>query len=975
MLSALQAAILSLQKAGHSETAVYQAFGNELRNLGLHGAVSVLNEARTHFVVQSLVMPERFNKYLWAVEKVFGQSVGYTYPSETAVIDRRVVETGEGVFLPDNRTKLEQVFPKANFLNRQVLRGFSGIPGIVVPISLVGQTSGVLYVAGPQLTPEDVPAATAFAHQISVALQDAHLFAALQQSENQYRRLFEMANEAIFVVDVATLRILFVNPKTVGLTGFSETELLTKTINELMPLATTQAVFDFVQSMAEQQSVVADATLNCADGQSLLVQVSATSFQLNGRLFLHGIVRDITEKRRSELLQTAVYQIATLANSDISLDDLYRSIHEVVSQFLDARNFYIALYDAGEDQLMLPYFVDERDTYDGRPYRAGRGLTEYVIHTGQPHLLTYQAHTELIRQQIVDEVGPRAQIWLGAPLKTRDETFGAIVVQNYEDGTVYTEREKQFLVFASGQIAAAIQRKRAELKLTLLAAELEQQVHMMDVVLSTTPDLFMIHDLDGRIRYASPSMVEILNRPLADIVGKTLTELDTPDLVVHQFDRTFREAQQAGQTTSGEIQVQIDEELRYFEFHLYPVRDPDGRVTTIVSTARDYTVRKRTEDALHYTQKMESLGVMAGGIAHDFNNLLVALMGQTSLALSKTQPDDPAYRHIEKAMRAAERAADLTQQLLAYSGRGQFAFQPLQLNTIISENQHLLDVVIPRNVMLEASLHENLPLIDADPGQIQQVVMNLILNAAEALEDQTGIIRLTTDVHTMTAAELASWQATKQSLKTGSYVSLTVSDNGCGMSEETLSRIFDPFFTTKFTGRGLGLAAVLGIMRSHKGGLRVTSQANEGTVFELLFPVSATVSVSAAEAAQNQAKVTAVILVIDDEAPVREAIQDILGVENIEVLVAANGRAGIELYRQHAATIDLIILDWFMPGMNGAETLRALKDINPRLRVLISSGYSETDTVSQFVHDETIGFLQKPYTLQRLIDEITRCLV
>jgi len=972
MMLALKAAITSLQKAVHSETAVYEAFGTQLRQLGLHGAISVLNDDRTHFVVQALVIPERLNKALWATEKVLGiQGVGYTYPCETAVIDQQVVDTGEALFLPDNSEKLQQVFPRAGWLRRQALRGFTGIPGAVIPLTVVGETTGVLYVAGQHLEPADLVPLASFAGQISNALQDAHLFQALRQTEDQYRRLFETANDAIFVVDVATLHVVSVNPKTLLLTGYSEAALLAMTIDELIPPATGPSVVSFAR-LVEQQSIVTDSLLVRADGQTLTVQVLATAFQLNGRTLLHGFVRDITEKKRSESLQTAVYQISTLANSDISLDDLYCSIHEIVNQFLDARNFYIALYDAEDDMLTLPYFVDEQDTYDGRAYRAGRGLTEYVIHTGQPHLISHQAHEELIRQKVVSEIGPRAEIWLGAPLTTQGETFGAMVVQNYTDGTVYAEQEKQFLVFVSGQIAAAIKRKQAELRLKTLAAELERQVYMMDVVLSTTPDYFWILDLDGRIRYASPAVLAAFHTSPEEMVGKTWAELDVPEAVIAQFYEDLADAVQIDEAVGNEVQVQLGQTAHYFEYFLYPVHDLNGRTTAIVATARDYTDRKRTEDAMHHTQKMESLGIMAGGVAHDFNNLLVAIMGQTSLALTKMHASDPAYRHIEKAVRATERAADLTQQLLAYSGRGQFAFQPLQLDTIIRENQHLLEVVIPHTVLLEASLANDLPLIEADPGQIQQVVMNLILNAAEALDGQIGTITLKTGVCVLTAVDAMAWQRTKYPLKPGKYVSLTVQDTGCGMSEETLDRIFDPFFTTKFTGRGLGLAAVLGIMRAHKGGLRVTSQLGQGTTFELLFPVGKEPPPAPAAEGLRPKLPTAVILVIDDEAPVREAVKDILDMENMQVLSAVDGRSGIKLYQQYADTIDLVILDWFMPGMNGAETLHTLQQINPLVRVLISSGYSESAALDQLTASETVSYLQKPYSLDRLLAQVLK---
>ncbi|MBK8987054.1 MAG: PAS domain S-box protein [Chloroflexi bacterium] len=872
----------------------------------------------------------------------------------------------------NNSQKLEQVFPDTGFVRRQAIRGFANLPAIVAPITLVGENTGVLYMADALMRPEDVPIIAAFANQISLALQEAHLFQALRHTEDQYRRLFETANDAILVVDAASLHIFSANPKATMMTGYSEAALLGMTIDTLIPPANAPSVLAFAAATQEQKTIVAESTLVRANGQTLLVQVSATSFELNGRLLLHGFIKDITEQKRSEALQTAVYQIATITNSDISLEALYASIHRVVGQFLDARNFYIALYDESADLLMLPYFVDERDTYDGRPYKAGRGLTESVIHSGQPLLIDEEGHRQLIQQNRVDEVGPMAKIWLGAPLTTKAETFGAIVVQNYQDRHAYAEPEKQFLAYVSGQIGTAIASKRAELALKQLAAELEKQVHMMDVVLSTTPDFFMIYEIDGRIRYASPGALAGMGLSTAEVVGKDWSQLPLPNVPVAQFIADFQEVIGSGSPLHSETSVQIDGQTHYYEYDLYPVRDPNNVVTAVVSTSRDFTERKQAEEALHHTQKIESLGIMAGGVAHDFNNLLVAIMGQTSLALNKMQPADPAYRHIEKAVNAAEKAADLTQQLLAYSGKGQFTFQPLRLDTIIRENQHLLEVIIPHNVRLEAALSDDLPLIEADPGQIQQVVMNLILNAAEAMEGRPGVIHLRAAAQTIRQEDTGYWQQTKQQLKPGDYVLLQISDNGCGMSPETLDRIFDPFFTTKFTGRGLGLAAVLGIMRGHKGGLCVTSQPEQGTTFDLLFPVAQVSAAAAPDGSLTQLAATAVILVIDDDASVREAIHDILDMQAIHVLLADNGRAGIQLYQQHAHAIDLVMLDWFMPDMNGAETLQILQQINPHVRVLMSSGYSESETIEQLKNPGAVGFLQKPYTLPQLLKEINR---
>ncbi|MBP7592662.1 MAG: PAS domain S-box protein [Chloroflexi bacterium] len=976
MLRALNTAVAALQTAAHSETAVYDIFGAQLKNLDLQGSINMLNEDQTQFVVQALVMPDGLIRALKSFEKGLGiKGVGYTYARKTAVIDEQVIRDGKAIYIPDNTEKLKQVFPNLSFLVRQAFRVFSGMPAILAPITRVGEARGVLYLAGSQLKAEDVPAIAAFANQISLALQDAHLFEAVRRTEDQYRRLFETANDAILVVDVESLRVLSTNPRMAFMSGYTEAALLSMTIDNLIPLAHPSEIGDFVEETRRQKSVTTHSHLRREDGHLLDVQLTATVFEMNGRTLLHGFIRDITEQKRGESLQTAVYQIATIANSDISLEDLYQSIHRVVGQFLDARNFYIALYDEPENILSLPYFVDERDTYNGRPYPAGRGMTESVIRSGQPCLIDEEGQRRLIQQNVIDEVGPLAKIWLGAPLKTKAETIGAIVVQNYHDRTAYSEQEEQFLVFVSGQIAAAITSKRAELKLKQLAAQLEDQVQMMDVILSTTPDFFLIHDVDGRIRYASPAVIQQLDLSATEILGKTWSEVKSSDNLLHEFNANIHEAGRSGQPASGEIVIQSNGGKRYFEYSLYPVCDRDGRITSIVLTSRDITDRKRAEELLHHTQKMESLGVLAGGVAHDFNNLLVAIMGQTSLALSQLSAEAPAYRHVEKAVKAAEKASELTQQLLAFSGRRQFSFQPLQLTTIIRENQHLLDVVIPHNVRLETYLTNDLPLIEADPGQIQQVVMNLILNAAEAMEGNRGTIHITTGIQTISEADTDYWQRTKQQLKPGNYVFLTVNDDGCGMSEETMSRIFDPFFTTKFTGRGLGLAAALGIMRGHKGALRVTSEVGLGTTFDLLFPITGLPPAALPDIPQKKAATTAVILVIDDEEPVREAIKDILEMENIGALVASDGRSGLELYQQYQDVIDLVIVDWFMPNMNGSETLQALQQINPDVRVLMSSGYSEAETNNRLNGRATVGFLQKPYTLNRLVDEITRHLL
>jgi PAS domain S-box-containing protein len=399
----------------------------------------------------------------------------------------------------------------------------------------------------------------------------------------------------------------------------------------------------------------------------------------------------------------------------------------------------------------------------------------------------------------------------------------------------------------------------------------------------------------------------------------------------------------------------------------------DGRLARIV-LANDVTEHRRAEEALRRAQKIESLGVLAGGIAHDFNNLLVAMLGQTSLALGQLPAGSPARQPIEKAVSAARRAADLTRQLLAYSGRGQFERRSLQLNHLIQENLHLFEVAVPKNVLLRSELTEPLPVIMGDAGQLQQVVMNLIINAAEAMGERPGQVMVRTRPYRLMPDKAALWQLDAANLVSSTYVLLEVEDNGCGMSQETLSKIFDPFFSTKFTGRGLGLAAVLGIVRGHEGGLRVESVLNVGTTFELIFPSEevTTLETPTPELVQEAAMLHHLILVIDDEEPVRDAVTDILDLEGLSVLAASDGQAGIELYRDRQADIDLIMLDLSMPGLSGEEAFRGLRQINPQVRILLSSGYSHDEVISRFAGQHDVAFIQKPYDASQLITEVKR---
>jgi len=385
--------------------------------------------------------------------------------------------------------------------------------------------------------------------------------------------------------------------------------------------------------------------------------------------------------------------------------------------------------------------------------------------------------------------------------------------------------------------------------------------------------------------------------------------------------------------------------------------------------------RLELERRLLHAQKLESLGVLAGGIAHDFNNLLQAMLGNLELALPALLPGSEAREAVEQAAVAARRASDLTRQLLAYSGKGRFVVRSLDLSAMVRENAHLVRAGVPHTCAIELRLAEGLPAVEADIGQAQQVVMNLITNAADAIGPRPGTITVTT------ARREGGPGALEGSLiagvePAGAYVAVEVADTGCGMEPATVERMFDPFFSTKGVGRGLGMSALLGIVRGHGGAITVDSAPGRGTTVRVLFPVQrarASPPVSATEAAAAVVPAGArpepapgTVLVVDDEDLVRRACMAMVRSLKLPVLAAAGGLEAVEILRAHRGDIRFAVVDLSMPGMDGLATLHALLAVDPTLRVILSSGFDEQALLGRGGASRVAAFLQKPYSLSGL---------
>ena len=384
--------------------------------------------------------------------------------------------------------------------------------------------------------------------------------------------------------------------------------------------------------------------------------------------------------------------------------------------------------------------------------------------------------------------------------------------------------------------------------------------------------------------------------------------------------------------------------------------------------------RRYLEAQLEHVQKLESLGVMAGGIAHDFNNLLTPILGHIGLALSDLPPDSPTVARLERTREAGRRLSELTRQLMAYSGSVALDPQPLDVTQLVGEMTDLLKLSVSKKATLRFDLDEGLPAVEGDSSQITQVAMNLVTNASEALGQESGTIGVRTGLVRVERSDPA-WAYVHEGLPEGPYVCFEVSDSGCGMDAATRRQIFDPFFTTKFTGRGLGLAVVIGIVRGHRGAIRIESEPGRGSTFQILFPCTdrAAEPVVPKRIPDERWHRTGTVLVVDDEPDVLELTEEMLRRTGFAVLGAQEGREGVEIFRKHAREIEVVLLDLTMPGISGEEVLREIHRIQPDLPFVLMSGYSEEFAVSRF-EGRIACFLHKPFTQEQLADALRAAL-
>ncbi len=504
-----------------------------------------------------------------------------------------------------------------------------------------------------------------------------------------------------------------------------------------------------------------------------------------------------------------------------------------------------------------------------------------------------------------------------------------------------------------------------------VAAERENSLLRAAIEQSTEPT--MVLDADGVVLFANPASAQLHGIEKGHLKGAQIAELRggrRGDSLYSEIHSTILR----GEAWCGEVLLKKNKKKPLVARRISPVFDNNGDTRWQIVVDRDISEERRRQEKMAHVQRLESLGVLAGGIAHDFNNLLGIIMGNVSLARSTITSGDPIADSLKNIEETSHRAANLCNQMLAYSGKGKFVVQPVNLSELVEEMSQLLEISISKKVSMRYELTPLLPSVKADTAQLQQVIMNLVINANEAVGEQNGTIVIATGQVDADVDYLRSSYVEEEVLTPGLYVWLEVSDTGCGMNSTVRERLFEPFFTTKFTGRGLGMSAILGIIRGHNGTIKVYSEVEKGTTIKVLFPAVdglSPISLTAmSDSAEQKIRASGTILVVDDEEMLRNVAAAMLKSGGYEVILAEDGVDAIAKLEKYKDTIDCVLLDMKMPRMGGEEAFTEMRRIKPEIKVLLSSGYNEQTATNRFAGKGLAGFVQKPYTLKKILAKI-----
>jgi PAS domain S-box-containing protein len=779
-------------------------------------------------------------------------------------------------------------------------------------------------------------------------------------------QLFQNSPDPLLITD-ASFRTQCVNQEFQVMFGFSAAETLGQPIDALIFPADRAAEAQWIaQCLQRGEPLTLETQRRCKDGTLLDVCVSSAPLIIDGKtVAFYAIYRDISERKRAEALSSALYRIAEKASAAQDLQQFFAAIHGIVDELMCARNFSIAIHDPESELLSFPYFVDEHESAPA-PGKPTLGLVEYVLRTGEPLLATPEIAEHLRQRGEIELTTPPPLQWLGVPLKVNQRIFGAVVLKSYSPNTRFRERDKDVLALVAQQLAAAIDRKRNEQALR------RSEVRYRSLVQTAVYGIYR-SSLEGRFLDVNPALIGMLGYNDAIEVLALDPQKDV-FVVPAEYNRLVEEFRRNGRMDGFEVRwKRKDGNTITVRISGRAVAGGDEPSNVLEAIAEDITERRVLEDQFRQSQKMEAVGRLAGGIAHDFNNLLMVISGYTEVLLYHLSPGHPLHAKAEAIQQASDRATTLTRQLLAFSRKQLLELKVIDVNAIVADMERLLRPLIGEDIELTTSLAPNIGCTRADAGQLEQVIMNLVVNAKDAMPSGGKIC-----IRTASVTLDDSYRPENTFIKNGPYVMISVSDSGQGMDRETQARIFEPFFTTKEKnkGTGLGLSTVYGIIKQSGGYVFVQSELGRGTVFTIYFPRTDEPSEAhgATPISHQAIGGSETALLVEDEDSVRQLVRETLESRGYHLLEAANGKDALALAAAYPDPIHLVITDVVMPGLSGHELAQQLLAARPTLKVLYLSGYAQEAFSTPAAAEAQKTFLQKPFTLQSLTRKVREIL-
>jgi two-component system cell cycle sensor histidine kinase/response regulator CckA len=671
---------------------------------------------------------------------------------------------------------------------------------------------------------------------------------------------------------------------------------------------------------------------------------------------------DVTALHRMEAERQVISEVVHALNQTANLDELLEGIHQALKKVLYAENCFVALHDAHEDTFYFPFLVDQFDIAPP-PQKVGRSCTAFVFRTGRAMLIPQSEFDRLVQKGDVELVGSPSPAWLGVPLKTPRATIGVLVVQHYENENAYDIRDLEFLDSVGGHIALAIERRRSE-------EALRKSESVFRLLFSNNPlPTWVMDDETLQFIQVNDAAVRQYGFAAEEFSAMTIHDIRHEEKIASVEVRHAKDATGRYQGTCKHRKK--DGKVFEVELTSHQFEYAGRRVRLVV--AQDISERHLLEQQLRQAQKMEAVGRLAGGVAHDFNNLLMVIKGHTELLMNALPPADHMSRKISQIDRAADRAAALTKQLLAFSRMQVLQPRVMNLNGVVEDMGKLLPRLIGEDVDLGIRTAPDLGTIRADASQMEQMIMNLAVNARDAMPDGGRLI-----IETSNAELDRTYNSTHPIVKPGRYVLLAVSDTGTGMDADTQAHIFEPFFTTKEPGKGtgLGLATVYGVVKQSGGFIWVYSELGKGTSFKIYLPrVDQTEDrASTALPFMEVPRGTETILLAEDEQDVREVAREFLESGGYRVIEAQNGADALRLATEHKESIDLLVSDMVMPGMTGRELARRLKLQHSGVGVVYMSGYSEQTAAESAEADAGMLLLTKPFSRGSILRTVREAL-